>query len=285
MKLQITLTVPEAKQIIAKAIAERADVKNALNNGQVLLKGGTTVSAISEELVGEKLRIGGRITSNGTKNALEKHNQSHSLLISQGKVRNADNKIEQITGDMQRSDVIITSANALDADGNAAMMAAAPLGHKAGKAISGFASQGCKVIVAVGLEKLIPGSIRQAVLSAGRESIDKALGSAVGLIPIIGEVFTEKEAVMSLADVKATVISSGGIYGAEGATTMVVSGQKEDVETIYQLVLEIKGTETSGTPESLIECRRGCPQCKRHLACVYKLGYLEEDEIGDRYET
>jgi hypothetical protein len=272
MKLQITLTVPEAKRVIAKSIVHRDDVKHAFRNGKILLKGGTTISAISEELVGQKLRIGGRISPRGTMNALKKHNQHHSVLIENGSFTGIDNTIGKVTGSLGKEDVIIVSANAFDVHGNAAIMAAAPLGHNAGKAMAGFSSQGSKVIIAVGLEKLIPGTIQDAIQSSGRVTINKSMGAAVGLIPLVGEIVTEKEALEGLADVLVTVISAGGIYGAEGSTTLVIEGIDSEAERILDIVMGIKGTETSGTPESLVECEGGCPQCARHLACIYKNG-------------
>jgi hypothetical protein len=274
MKLQLTLTVSEAKRIIAKGILVREDVQKALKEGKVLLKGGTTVSAVAEEILGRKLRIGGRISPKGTMNALKKQNQPHCVLIKSGELTDIDANIDEIVTTLGKNDVIIASANAIDIHGGAAMLAAAPLGHIPGKAIAGFMSQGCKVIIAAGLEKLIPTLIHDAVIASGRNTIDKSFGSAVGLIPIVGEVFTEREAIMQLAAVKAVVIAAGGILGAEGATTIVVEGDAPEVDKIFNLVASVKGTELSGIPESLIECERGCPQCRNHLACIYKLGLL-----------
>lgn len=277
MKVQVTLTVSEGKSIIARGIAARPDVKDALEQGKLLLKGGTTVSAIAEEILGKSLRIGGRVTPKGTKNARKKYDQSHCVLVENGVVRDADKDIEDITANMGRDDMIVTSANAFDSDGYAAMMAAAPLGYYPGRAMGGFSSQGCKVIIAVGLEKMIPGTIRQAILASGRESIDMSLGSAVGLIPLVGEIFTELEAISTLAEVSPTVIGSGGILGAEGATTLVISGRESQVKTIMDTIISVKGSKVSGTSESLDECVRGCRQCRNHLACMYKLGLLDED--------
>jgi hypothetical protein len=270
MKIQITLTVPEAKRIIAKAIAIRPDVQQAMKNGRVLLKGGTTVSAVSEELIGQELRIGGRVSPRGTMNALKRHDQAHCVLIEGETVTEVDKAIGKVTGSLGKDDVIIVSANAIDTSGNAAMMAAAPLGHHPGKAMAGFSSQGSKVIIAAGLEKLIPGSIRDAILASGRISMDKSMGAAIGLIPLIGEVVTEREALETLAEVNATVIGAGGLQGAEGSTTLVVNGEDTEVEKVFGIVMAVKGSQTSGTNESLIECEGGCPQCARHLACIYK---------------
>ena len=50
MKCQFTLTVPEGSAD-CKAIAAQPEVRKALSEGMILLKGGTTVSAPSEELM------------------------------------------------------------------------------------------------------------------------------------------------------------------------------------------------------------------------------------------
>ena len=65
MKIQVTLTVEEGKRVIAKGISSLPEVNRVMKEGIILLKGGTTVSAISEALVGIKLRISGMITGRG----------------------------------------------------------------------------------------------------------------------------------------------------------------------------------------------------------------------------
>ncbi len=275
MMIQITLTVPEAKRLIAKAIVRRIDVKKAMKSARVLLKGGTTISAVAEELIGIKLRIGGRVSPQGTMNALKRQDHPHCVLIDGDEITEIDKSITKVTGKLGADDLIIVSANAIDIHGNAAMMAAAPLGHYPGKALAGFSSQGSKVIVAVGLEKLIPGTIRDAILSSGRMRVDKSMGAAIGLIQLTGEIFTEKEAIESLADVKATVIGAGGIQGAEGSTTFVIEGDETEIDTVFDVVRDIKGASTSGTEESMEECEGGCPQCARHRACIYKPEHMK----------
>ena len=69
MKVQFTLTVAEGKRLIARGIASLPEVRKAMAEGLILLKGGTTVSALSEELCGMPLRISGRITPRGTVSA------------------------------------------------------------------------------------------------------------------------------------------------------------------------------------------------------------------------
>jgi len=270
MKAQVTLTVPESKLLIAKAIGSLPEVKNAARSGRIILKGGTTVSALSEILAGMPLRISGRVTPRGTTSAKEViAEHPHIVLIEKGKARNVDKTMVEEVAQLRRGDVVVIGANALDINGNAAMMAGAPLGGTPGKAISGMMAEGVHVIIAVGLEKLIPNSISEAVTTAGRKSVDAAYGMAVGLIPLIGRVVTEREALTIVGGVRCTVIGRGGISGAEGATTMVIEGDSENVKKALKIVETVKGAKTSGLEKSLAECEVGSEACKIHLACIY----------------
>jgi hypothetical protein len=156
-----------------------------------------------------------------------------------------------------------------------------------GTLFGGLISRGVITIIPVGWEKLIPCSIDEAIASAGREQIDMAMGMAVGLLPVPGIVTTETDAIEMLADVDATVIGSGGIMGAEGATTMVIQGEAEEVKIAWGIINDIKGSEVSGTTESLIACNGKSPRCASyetfgqtravmHRACVYREPSLPE---------
>ena len=271
MKAQVSLTVPESKLLIARAIASLPEVKSAAKNGKILLKGGTTVSALSEILAKTPLRISGRITPRGTTAA--KHVVSdypHSILIEKGKARNIDETFVDEVADLRRGDVVVIGANALDVHGNAAMMAGAPLGGRPGRAISGIMAEGVNMIIAVGLEKLIPNTISEAVNAAGRKRVDSAYGMAVGLIPLVGKVVTERDALAIVANVRCTVIGRGGISGAEGATTMIIEGEGDDVKKALRTIKEVKGAKTSGLEKSLVECDENSEGCKVHLGCMYR---------------
>ncbi|NLG86858.1 MAG: hypothetical protein GX489_06550 [Firmicutes bacterium] len=269
MKAQLTLTVSEGKQLIALAVTQMREVQMAFTSGKILLKGGTTVSAVAEELVGIPLRISGRVTPLGTKSAQKNVNAPHSLLIVKGEPKGVDDSLEEAVLSMGPRDVAICGANLIDQHGAAALMAGSPLGGNPGRVIAVFAAEGITTIIPAGLEKLTPGSIAEAMLAASRQGCDWSLGMAVGLIPVPGRVITELEAFAMLAKVKVTVIGRGGVAGAEGSTTYVVEGTEAEVIKICRLVLKLKGAPTSGAAGSLEECRRGGPNCHRHLGCVY----------------
>lgn len=270
MILQFTLTVPEAKKLIALGALELPEIKAAFKEGKIFLKGGSTVSALAEELVGIKLGICGRITPLGTKGSRTwPVDAPHSILIERGVPRSCDDREEEEILGMRKGDVFVIGANAIDGYGNAAMMAGSALGGQPGKILGGLMGEGINVIILAGLEKLIPGSIMEAVQACGRRKIDLSFGMAVGLIPIVGKLITEQIATELLANVKCQVIGKGGISGAEGATTMVAEGNPDQIEKLFQIIRKVKGTKTSGSPLSLEECRPHGPGCSDDLACIY----------------
>lgn len=272
MRVQIALTVAEAKRLIARAVILLPEVRAALEHSRILLKGGTTVSAVAEELSGIPLRISGRISERGTvASGLTSLEHPHSIVIEGGQWENIDQTIVDVSEKLRASDVAIVGGNALDIHGTAAMMAGASGGGNPGRALSGMHTQGAKVIIPIGLEKLIPGTIQDAVRAAGRDQ-DLSYGMSVGLIPLVGRVVTEKEAAEIVADVQCTVIGRGGIAGAEGATVMAVSGSESAVRDLLQVVEAVKGATISGEPDSLSECDGTTARCRAHKACIYKGG-------------
>ena len=267
---QIVVTVPQAKRLIAQAVLQLPEVQTAMKSGRIVLKSGTTVSAVAELLGVPLLRIGGRIAPDGARAAKRMADAPHIAVWEQGAWRAADATLGEEIAGMGPGDVFITGANAIDSQGVAGLLAGMEGGSAAGKAMNSLLSEGIDTIIAVGLEKLIPGSIIDICQKAGRKRVDKSMGMSVGVIPVFGKIITEKEAVEILAGVRATVIAAGGISGAEGATTMLVEGEEEQVSKIFQLVKALDKAETSGNPESLIACDRGGSACKSHLACMYK---------------
>ena len=127
VRIQVTLTVNEAKRIIAKGIALLPSVQKALVSGKVFLKGGTTVSAACEELTGKPLRISGRITPQGAKTGQIGLKGFHCGLIERGKLQDSDESLEVVVASLNPEDVGILGANAIDAYGNAALFYGAPL--------------------------------------------------------------------------------------------------------------------------------------------------------------
>lgn len=268
MRYAFVLTVAEGKRLIARGLLNNPLVQRAIKDGQILLKGGTTVSAVSEALGGPPLYISGRITPGGFRTAAQRNTGPSWLLwrAGQGLALNDTEAVIAAARSMKPHDIVITGANIIDHEGRAALMVGSPLGAERCWVINLLAAEGVPVFIAAGLEKLCP-SVPAAVAAASRQTIDCSQGMAVGLLPLSGRLFTELEAVKSLASVKATAIGSGGIDGVEGGTAIVVEGDREEVEKLATIVRAIKGAKTSGTAESLRSCEGGGGHCQDHLGC------------------
>jgi hypothetical protein len=284
MKIQVSVTPNEAKLLIAKAIISMPMVRRALDNGKVLLKGGTTVAAIAELMTGTKMRIAGRITQRGARTSRQAAG-FHALLIEGGQAKGlnveSDAALGETVAGMRKDDVLIMGANAIDVNRRTAMMIARPFTALINYFMPALMLKGINTIIAVGWEKLIPCPMEQAVDASGTEIIDVAMGMAVGLIPLRGTTVTETDAVTLLTGAKTMVIGAGGIMGGEGSTTFVVEGDLPQVKEAWEIITSVKGAAVCGSPETLVECEPKCPKCSQystlgntrvliHSACAYR---------------
>jgi len=269
MRAQLTITVNAAKWLIASAIISLPELQEAFKRGKIVLKGGTTVSCIAEKLVGINLRISGRITKRGTVGSLKDTNSPHSILIENGKWESIDDSFLEILLKLGPQDIFVTGANAIDLEGNAAMMAGSPAGGNPGIAFTALSTEGINTIIATSLDKLIPVKISDLIKKAGRKRCDFAMGMAVGLIPIHGRIITEVDALKIISNVDVTVIGHGGINGGEGSTTVIVEGNADSVKNAIEAVMSASKIHVSGTEDSLEECKPGSPGCSYHLSCFY----------------
>lgn len=276
MRAQITLTSAESKRVIAKAVADMDVVRKALKNGTILIPRGTTNAFVLEELTGEKIQKGrfacGICTSNGT--CVTKDRMSE-VVIEKGKIVRALRIIKEFVDKVGEGDVIIKGANALDTDGNAAVMIGHPTGGHFGEILRGEKAKGICSIIPVGLEKLIPISVSAASKEAGMTLMDYSMGNPVSLWPITGIVITEIQAIRQLSGADAIPIGSGGIGGAEGGTTLVITGTENKVRKAIEIVEKCKGEEpVQAFRENCVGCYSvTCPKRKEKPANQSTFGF------------
>jgi hypothetical protein len=166
--------------------------------------------------------------------------------------------------DLTSEDVVIKGANALYStyeNGQytwyPAIMAAHPVGGTTGAFMGPVRARGVKLIMPVGLEKLIPLPITNlAALDLGIKKIDYPLGLHYGIIPVVGaKVITEIEACQELFDLPVFTVGAGGVNGAEGSITYIAEGSDEKIKDSLEFIKGIKGE-----PPTLLnatECK-GC---------------------------
>ncbi|MGE5553057.1 MAG: hypothetical protein ACM3XZ_03935 [Betaproteobacteria bacterium] len=268
---QVTLTVPVAKRLIAAGVSRLPEVRLALGSGKVWLKGGTTVSAVAEELGLPPMRISGRITVNGTRCARDDGGGAHHYVWTGAEWVVGDERLAELVSAFGPGDVVIVGANAIDTHGHAAFLTGTSFGGNTGQLIHGVAAEGATVLVTAGLEKLVPGDLASLIPATGRKKVNTAMGMGCGLMMLPGRIFTEVEAVEALAAVKPAVVARGGIRGAEGATTLLLKGDQAEVAKVLQLVASAQAkaaaTPESGAPQSLVECSKPGPHCRTHTGC------------------
>jgi hypothetical protein len=90
------------------------------------------------------------------------------------------------------------------------------------------------LILPVGMEKRVSGSL---VEMANRINAPGSKG--LRLWPVMGEVFTELDAIRLLTGVEAELIAAGGICGAEGSIWLGISGTPEQEEKAEKLLKDI----------------------------------------------
>lgn len=272
-RIQVTLTVEEGKQIIALGLLKHGVFKQSKESGKILFKGGTTVSKITEEFLGFPLRISGRITKRGTVSNKKEVKGPHSIIYNKGNWEGIDSNIENIAKGLSRRDLVVCGANAIDYKGNAAMMAGSVGGGGVGKSLSSWYTEGAKIIIPVGIEKMVPGDLDHIIYKTGRRGKLLSWGMSVGLMPLKGEVFTEIDAIEELADVECFAIGAGGLGQAQGSITLEIWAKKDrEFKKIKKILKEVKSEEqeVSGIDDSLIECEAICSSCAGHIGCGYK---------------
>lgn len=269
--IQIFLSVQAGKWMIAEALARMDCVQDAFARGELAVKAGTTTttSCLSWLLTGQHLRLCGRVTSRGAVANLQDSDAPHTVVLGRDGQRSLDYAEREGLLSLGPDAVLVTGANLIDSQGNAALLAGSPGAGSYGAALSAASSEGMRVLIAAGTEKLTLEDVRTAIRQSRRKGVDAAFGMACGLVPLVGEVITEVDAVRMLAPVEAVLMAKGGICGAEGGSIIQVWGEDEAVDTIWQLADRCGSYPASGTAESLVECRPGAQGCREHLSCGY----------------
>jgi hypothetical protein len=255
-QIQVTLTPAESKRLIGKGVAALPEVKKALREGIIIIGVGTTNACVAEEVLGRKIDrerfAAGVILPKGTC-CVPAEKRLHEIVIRRGKV--LDVRMDEVLKDLTEKDVFIKGANAIDASGIVGVFMSSPTGGTIGKAFGTVMSRGVNLIIPVGMEKFIPGSVREVSELAGKFRFDYATGCSVGVMPVAGKVVTELNAIQILTGAKAMVIGKGGVSGAGGSVTLLVRGSSAQLRAVRKLVERVKGE-----PDTKIET--DCGTCE-----------------------
>ena len=294
MLAQITLTPTESKKLIAKAIANMETIKKAATEGMIVLHPSSSTYFIVEEITGTKpdtnYWVCGVVAPRGTCVEMAMLNFpppttpgpgpgggsgdfSSWWVIREGKIAPTA-KISELMDQMKPGDAFIKGANALDPQGNAGILIGEPMaGGTLGFIMSAWRKTSFHLVFTVGMEKLIPVPIAQASMEAKPAKYDYSMGLPTGLFPCTnGETVTEIDAVKMLSGADAVPIAAGGLGGAEGAITMVIKGDEEQVNKAIDYIEQSKGAKL---PQLRLRNCEGCPAGH----CRFPVGNKHWDSI------
>lgn len=261
MKAAITLTSAESRRLIAKAVVQMPEMKAALETAYVILSGGTTNAYVAQELLGRDFKPGRFTAGINTNGLLCVTNPADRIpfpvILHKGK--EVKKTIREALDDFHRETVVIKGANAIDPEGNVGVITAGFDGGTVPQIIGTVTSQGLKLIVPVGLEKLVK-SVKEASNSVGAKTLDYSMGADFGMFCITNATpVTEIEALKILFDVDAKHVASGGIGGSEGSVVLVITGDEPKVKAAIALLESIKGEKPAkGIKVNCESCRYAC---------------------------
>ncbi|NHJ32219.1 MAG: hypothetical protein FK732_05105 [Asgard group archaeon] len=248
-KALITLLPHESKKLIAVGVTALDWVREKMKKGRIFVARGTTNAYVLEEMVAiaefEKSRyVAGQIIPEGERlTAMPGKKRLAEILFVDGKAQEIESIAKEID-EMTKGDIVIKGANALDFDGVAGVFLGHPKGGTIGAFLGSLVAKGLRLLIPVGLEKLVAHSILYSSFEMGIEEIDISDGLKTGLFPLLGEVFTEVDALETLFELDEVIhISSGGVGGAEGAVTLLLIGNKDIVKKAFDFCQKLKSVE------------------------------------------
>lgn len=244
MRALFVLTPPESKRFIAKAVAELPEVKSAMAAGEIVIAHGSTNVRVAEEILGECPErdkfLSGQII-NGILCLTQAEEKPPMIRIRRGRLVPPELTMEETLKDFGAASVFIKGANALDPEGNVGMFVAHPSAGTIGFAYGILSARGCRLIVPIGLEKLVP-SVKEAASHLGQDTLYYSAGVKIGFVPIMNaKVVTEVEAFRILFGLDAVHVGSGGVGDSHGSVVLIAEGKKGNLDRAIQLIESIKG--------------------------------------------
>jgi len=234
---QLRITPAMGKRLIAKGMAQRPDIQRVLEQGNLVIIAGTTNGYVAEEILtllgqaAEFSRVGFRrgITVPPGAEAPEIEFPG-DVVISAG-VWQKGKTVTDAVKQLKEGDIILKGANAFDPRGQAAVQIGSTVGGTIIASMPAVIGRRVKLIVPVGLEKRV---FEDVNLLARKVNAPGTEGPR--LFPLPGEIFTELDAIKLLTGAQVFMIAAGGVYGAEGASWLGVTGSAGQMQAAVDLI-------------------------------------------------
>ena len=245
LRAAFAFTPAESKRLIGRAVAALPKVRHAMAHDLVVVAHGSTNVYVAEELIGQLPRPRGTFLSgqmfNGVMCQTEPTEKGPMIVIDKGRVVPPEPTMDKVLGAGGPGAVFIKGANAVDAEGNAGVFCAHVGCGTIGFAYGFISGRGVKLIVPVGLEKMVA-SVKAACNQLGHDNLYYHTGQKIGMMPLMNAtVVTEITAMKVLFGLDAVHVGGGGVSGSEGTVVVVAVGTKAAIDAAIPVIEAIKG--------------------------------------------
>jgi hypothetical protein len=245
---QYMITPAAGKRLIAKALTNYTPVEEALKTGTVVIIAGTTNGYVAEEILSSIGQLEGFSRKRFFRGIILPPSQPRTesgrlsdesefpgdVVIVNG-VWKKGLTIFDVVDDLKEGDIIFKGANTLDVSrGKAAIYIGHPQGGTIGASLQAVVGRRIRLILPVGLEKRVNTDLDELALK-----LNSPGAHGPRLLPVVGEVFTEIDAISSLTGAKAEMVAAGGVAGAEGSIWLLVSGESKDIEAAQKIIKSV----------------------------------------------
>ena len=235
----VNLTVSEGKRLIAKGIASHPQVKERMQKGTIVILTGSTNTYIAEELVNLSEPHGsfvlGYITPNGAPNFKEGMSSTKDITIIDGEW--VDMPYEEALKNAKKGDIVFKGANMLNYEKKQTALC---IGSADGGPARRVRETEADLFIPIGLEKETSGdlSVFEDLLTNKPEDIS---APRIWLHPSEAVIYTEIEAIKTVASVNVIPFAIGGIAGREGGISLAIYGKEDEVQKALDLVASVQG--------------------------------------------
>ena len=235
----VNLTVAEGKRLIAKGIANYPQVKERMQKGTIVILTGSTNTYIAEELVNLSEPRGsfvlGYITPKGAPNFKEGVPSTKDITIIDGKW--VDMPYEEALQNAKKGDIVFKGANMLNYDKKQTALC---IGSADGGPARRARETEADMFIPIGLEKETSGDL-SAYVDLLTNKPEAVSAPRIWLHPSDATIYTEIEAIKTVASVNVIPFAIGGIAGREGGVSLAIYGKKEEVQKALDLVASAQG--------------------------------------------
>jgi len=275
---QVVLTASESRKLIARAVSQLEEVRRALRHSKIIVGSSSISPDILEALgfgeipEGERgLYICGMIRGEGL--CTTDFDKARDISFIDG-----GRLVERAGPDFLKSfgagDVYIKSPNILDRNGVAGVLAGAPKCGFVGHMAYGFKDQAYNIVAPTFLLKSAPVDLENLTETVSPEDYTRdasghvrySCGMPVNLVPLPKRtiVITEIEAIGKVFGLSARPIGMSGVGSGADAVALSVEGSEDDVQSFWEYVCDIKGSNPIATYPS--DCRK-CPDAQDPNRC------------------